>query len=82
MVVGLPAGPGAASGQIVFSASEAERKARLGKKIILVREETSQTTFDGDAAGARTRMTARGGVSSHADAGCSPVGQRLRLRCQ
>ena len=43
---GLPAGPGAASGQIVFSASEAERKARLGKKVILVREETSQTTFE------------------------------------
>ncbi|MEC7560925.1 MAG: pyruvate, phosphate dikinase [Pseudomonadota bacterium] len=62
---GLPAGPGAASGQIVFSASEAERKARLGNKVILVREETSPDDLRGMLL-AQGILTARGGVSSHA----------------
>ena len=46
-------GPGAASGQIVFLLLEAERKARLGKKVILVREETSPDDLRGMTAGAR-----------------------------
>jgi pyruvate,orthophosphate dikinase len=62
---GLPAGPGAASGHIVFSASEAEREARLGNKVILVREETSPDDLRGMLL-AQGILTARGGVSSHA----------------
>ena len=62
---GLPAGPGAASGYIVFSAAEAERQARLGNKVILVREETSPDDLRGMLL-AQGILTARGGVSSHA----------------
>ena len=61
---GLPAGPGAASGQIVFSASEAERKARLGKRSFWC-EETSPDDLRGMLL-AQGILTARGGVSSHA----------------
>ena len=60
---GLAAGPGAASGRIVFSAFEAERKARLGNKVILVREETSPDDLRGMLL-AQGILTARGGVSS------------------
>ncbi|MEZ5915355.1 MAG: PEP/pyruvate-binding domain-containing protein [Parvularculaceae bacterium] len=42
---GLPASPGAASGEVVFSADEAERLAQEGRKVILVRVETSPRTF-------------------------------------
>ena len=62
---GLAAGPGAASGRIVFSAFEAEREARLGNKVILVREETSPDDLRGMLL-AQGILTARGGVSSHA----------------
>ena len=62
---GLAAGPGAASGRVVFSAFEAEREARLGNKVILVREETSPDDLRGMLL-AQGILTARGGVSSHA----------------
>ena len=62
---GLAAGPGAASGRIVFSAFEAERETRLGNKVILVREETSPDDLRGMLL-AQGILTARGGVSSHA----------------
>ncbi len=62
---GLAAGPGAASGRIVFSAFEAEREARLGNKVILVREETSPDDLRGMLL-AQGILTTRGGVSSHA----------------
>ena len=62
---GLPASPGAASGQIVFFADEAESWAGEKKKVILVREETSPEDLRGMAA-AQGILTARGGMTSHA----------------
>jgi pyruvate,orthophosphate dikinase len=62
---GLPASPGAACGQIVFSADEAEKKAGQGIAVILVRIETSPEDIHGMKA-ARGILTARGGMTSHA----------------
>jgi len=62
---GLPAGPGGACGQIVFSASEAVEWSRSGKKVILVREETNPEDVEGMRA-AEAILTARGGMTSHA----------------
>jgi pyruvate,orthophosphate dikinase len=62
---GLPASPGAATGQIVFHADEAEEWAADGKKIILVRIETSPEDLKGMNV-AEGILTARGGMTSHA----------------
>jgi len=62
---GLPASPGAASGIVVFSADEAEEQARLKKRVILVRVETSPEDIHGMHA-AQGILTARGGMTSHA----------------
>jgi pyruvate,orthophosphate dikinase len=62
---GLPASPGAASGRIVFSADEAEARAKGGEKVILVRVETSPDDIHGMHA-AQGILTARGGMTSHA----------------
>ncbi|HMB15757.1 MAG TPA: pyruvate, phosphate dikinase, partial [Pelovirga sp.] len=62
---GLPASPGAASGQVIFTADEAEEMARLKKDVILVRVETSPEDIHGMHA-ARGILTARGGMTSHA----------------
>ncbi len=62
---GLPASPGAATGQIVFSAEDAAAFAEEGKKVILVREETSPEDLAGMVA-AQGILTARGGMTSHA----------------
>ncbi len=62
---GLPASPGVASGYVVFSASDAEKAAEQGKKIILVRLETSSEDINGMNA-ASGIITARGGMTSHA----------------
>ena len=62
---GLPAGPGAATGKIVFTASVAETEAKAGNKVILCREETSPEDLRGMIA-SEGILTARGGVSSHA----------------
>ncbi len=62
---GLPAGPGGASGQIVFSAKDAVEWAKTGKKVILVREETNPEDVEGMRA-AQAILTARGGMTSHA----------------
>ena len=62
---GLPASPGAASGQIVFDAESAERLSELGEAVILVRIETSPEDIHGMHA-ARGILTARGGMTSHA----------------
>ena len=62
---GLPASPGAASGQIVFEADAAERRNELGEAVILVRIETSPEDIHGMHA-ARGILTARGGMTSHA----------------
>lgn len=62
---GLPASPGAVSGTVVFSADEAEKQAAEGKKVILVRVETSPEDIHGMKA-AQGILTARGGMTSHA----------------
>ncbi len=65
LATGLPASPGAAQGQVVFSPDEAEELAREGKKVVLVRQETSPDDFHGMVA-AQAIVTARGGMTSHA----------------
>lgn len=62
---GLPASPGAASGQIVFFADTAEEWANAGKNVILVRVETSPEDLRGMNV-AKGILTARGGMTSHA----------------
>ncbi len=62
---GLPASPGAAVGQAVFTAEEAEAWAARGEKVILVRAETSAEDVGGMHA-AQGILTARGGMTSHA----------------
>ena len=62
---GLPASPGAATGQIVFSAEAAEQWAAEGKKVVLVRRETSPEDLKGMYA-AEGILTERGGMTSHA----------------
>jgi pyruvate,orthophosphate dikinase len=62
---GLPASPGAASGEVIFSADDAEAEAKLGRKVILVRVETSPEDIHGMHA-AQGILTARGGMTSHA----------------
>lgn len=62
---GLPASPGAACGHIVFSSDEAELRAKLGDKTLLVRLETSPEDIHGMYA-AEGILTARGGMTSHA----------------
>ena len=62
---GLPAGPGAASGHVVFSAEEAVARSAKGEKVVLARVETSPEDLRGMIA-AEGILTSRGGVSSHA----------------
>ena len=62
---GLPASPGAATGQIVFNAADAEAGAEAGKSVILVRIETSPEDIGGMNA-AQGILTSRGGMTSHA----------------
>ncbi|GMQ80886.1 MAG: pyruvate, phosphate dikinase [Rhodothermia bacterium] len=62
---GLPASPGAAVGQVVFSAEHAEEAAAEGRKVILVRIETSPEDVGGMNA-AQGILTSRGGMTSHA----------------
>ena len=62
---GLPAGPGGGVGQVVFTSDEAEIWHKKGKKVILVRNETSPEDVHGMHA-AEAILTARGGMTSHA----------------
>jgi pyruvate,orthophosphate dikinase len=62
---GLPASPGAATGAIVFSSDLAEKAKNSGKKVILVRQETSPEDIHGMHA-AEGILTTRGGMTSHA----------------
>ncbi len=65
LATGLPASPGAAQGEVVFSPDEAEEMAKEGHKVVLVRLETSPDDFHGMVA-AQAIVTARGGMTSHA----------------
>jgi pyruvate,orthophosphate dikinase len=62
---GLPAGPGGATGRVVFTADDAEEWAKRGEKVILVRNETSPEDVHGMHA-AEAILTAMGGMTSHA----------------
>jgi len=65
LATGLPASPGAASGHVVFSANEADRRGSNGEKVILVRPETTPDDIHGIVA-AQGILTSRGGMTSHA----------------
>jgi pyruvate,orthophosphate dikinase len=65
IATGLPASPGAASGEIIFSSDEAETLKSQGRKVILVRVETSPEDIHGMHA-AEGILTTRGGMTSHA----------------
>ncbi len=65
MATGLPAGPGAASGKVVFNAADAEKEVAKGNSVVLCREETSPEDLRGMIASDGI-LTSRGGVSSHA----------------
>ena len=65
IATGLPASPGAASGEIVFDADEAERLKALNRRVVLVRIETSPEDIHGMHA-AEGILTTRGGMTSHA----------------
>ncbi len=65
MAKGLPAGPGGAVGQIIFTAQAAVDWKKSGKDVILVREETNPEDVEGMRA-AQGILTARGGMTSHA----------------
>jgi pyruvate,orthophosphate dikinase len=73
---GLNAGPGAATGMIAFHAEDAEKLAGEGKRVILVRNETSPEDIRGMAA-AEGILTARGGMTSHA----ALVGRQMGKVC-
>jgi pyruvate,orthophosphate dikinase len=65
IAIGLAASPGAATGEVVFTADEAEKLAGEGREVILVRNETSPEDIHGMHA-AKGILTARGGMTSHA----------------
>ncbi|NLV20246.1 MAG: pyruvate, phosphate dikinase [Bacteroidetes bacterium] len=65
LVKGLPAGPGAAVGKVVFTAEDAVAWFRKGEKVILLREETNPEDVEGMRAAVGI-LTARGGMTSHA----------------
>ncbi len=62
---GLPASPGAASGEVVFSVEQAINKVKAGQKVVLVRLETSPEDIEGMHI-SEGFLTARGGMTSHA----------------
>jgi len=63
---GLPAGPGGATGQVVFTANDAVNWTKEGKKVILVREETNPEEVEGMRA-AQTILNTSGGMTRHAE---------------
>jgi len=77
---GLPASPGAAIGEIVFSAEKAEYEALAGKKVILVRKETSPEDIGGMDA-AQGILTSTGGMTSHAAVVARGMGKCCVVGC-
>ena len=78
---GLPASPGAASGQAVFDPDVAEQRGGKGEAVILVREETTPEDFHGIVA-ARAVLTARGGMTSHAAVVARGMGKCAVVGCK
>jgi pyruvate,orthophosphate dikinase len=77
---GLPASPGAACGEVVFSANDAEEAAKIGLKVVLVRVETSPEDIHGMHA-AQGILTARGGMTSHAAVVARGMGKSCVAGC-
>jgi pyruvate, orthophosphate dikinase len=78
---GLPASPGAATGAVVFDADEAELLAKEGKKVILVRPETTPDDIHGIVA-AQAVVTSRGGMTSHAAVVARGMGKACICGCE
>lgn len=76
----LPASPGAATGQVVFSSEEAQHMADLGTKVILVRAETSPEDIHGMNVSAGI-LTQRGGMTSHAAVVARGMGKTCVVGC-
>ncbi len=77
---GLPAGPGGASGRVVFNAADAEEWARRGEKVLLVRKFTSPEDIRGMNA-AQGILTAQGGMTSHAALVARQMGKVCIVGC-
>lgn len=78
---GLPAGPGAATGRIVFHAEDAEAWKKRGERVILCRVETSPDDIRGMDA-AQAILTARGGMTSHAALVARQMGKVCVVGCE
>jgi pyruvate,orthophosphate dikinase len=78
---GLPASPGAATGQVVFFAKDAEKWAKEGNEVILLRPETSPEDIGGMHA-AKGILTARGGLTSHAAVVARGMGKPCVVGCE
>lgn len=78
---GLPASPGAASGTVVFDADEAERLGKKGRKVLLVRTETTPDDIHGMVA-AQGILTSRGGMTSHAAVVARGMGKPCICGCE
>lgn len=78
---GLPAGPGAATGRLVFHAEDAEARKRQGERVILCRFETSPEDIRGIEA-ADGVLTARGGMTSHAALVARQMGKVCVVGCE
>ncbi|WP_307404997.1 pyruvate, phosphate dikinase [Neobacillus ginsengisoli] len=78
---GLPASPGAATGQVVFDADEAEQLSNDGKKVILVRPETTPDDIHGIVA-SQAILTSRGGMTSHAAVVARGMGKACICGCE
>ena len=78
---GLPASPGAAAGEVVFDADEAERRGSRGDAVILVRPETTPDDIHGMVA-AQGVLTSRGGMTSHAAIVARGMGKPAVTGCE
>ncbi len=81
LATGLPASPGAATGQVVFDADEAEELSKSGNKVILVRPETTPDDIHGIVASQAT-VTSRGGMTSHAAVVARGMGKACICGCE
>ena len=78
---GLPASPGAATGQVVFDADEAEKLGNEGQKVILVRPETTPDDIHGIVS-SQAIVTSRGGMTSHAAVVARGMGKPCICGCE
>ncbi|MDI6905888.1 MAG: pyruvate, phosphate dikinase [Thermoanaerobacterales bacterium] len=81
IATGLPASPGSASGTVVFDADQAEKLGREGRKVILVRTETTPDDIHGIVA-AQGVLTSRGGMTSHAAVVARGMGKPCVCGCE